>query len=215
MLDPRTIPSEPLFKGMLDYMFIDEKWFNITNKTARYYSVPGKEQPECTCKSTTHIPRLMILCAVARPRYDSQSNCTFDGKIGCFPLITYEVVKRPSVNRPASTIEIKPMDSVNKEVIRDFMIQKILPAIRAKWPREDVDKPIFIQQDNARPHLSPHDKLFCDAAKQDGFDIRLVCQPTNSPDLNILDLGFFNSLQSTQLKTLCRQYQILLLLLKM
>jgi hypothetical protein len=134
MLDPRTIPSEPLFKGMFDYVFIDEKWFNITNKTARYYSVPGEEQPERTCKSTTHIPRLMILCAVARPRYDSQSNCTFDGKIGCFPLITYEVVKRPSVNRPASTIEIKPMDSVNKEVIRDFMIQKILPAIRAKWP---------------------------------------------------------------------------------
>jgi hypothetical protein len=33
MLDPRTIPSEPLFKGMFDYVFIDEKWFNITNKT--------------------------------------------------------------------------------------------------------------------------------------------------------------------------------------
>jgi hypothetical protein len=127
----------------------------------------------------------MILCAVARPRYDSQSNCTFDGKIGCFPFITYEVAKSSSVNRPAGTIEMKPMDYVNKEVIRDFMIQKILPTIRAKWPREDVDKPIFIQQDNARPHLSPHDKLFCAAAKQDRFDIRIVYQPANSTDLNI------------------------------
>jgi hypothetical protein len=78
-----------------------------------------------------------------------------------------------------------------------------------------VDKSIFIQQDNARPHLSLHDKLFCDDVKQDGFDIRLVCQPANSPDLNILDLGFFNSLQSTQLKNHVEQYQILSLLLKM
>jgi hypothetical protein len=55
---------------------------------------------------------------------------------------------------------------------------------------EDIGKPIYIQQDNARPHISPNDRLFCEAAKQDGFDIRIVCQLANSPDLNILDLGF-------------------------
>ena len=30
------------------------------------------------------------------------------------------------------------------------------------------------------------------------FDIQLTCQPANSPDLNVLDLGFFNSIQSLQ-----------------
>jgi hypothetical protein len=63
--------------------------------------------------------------------------------------------------------------------------------IDEKWPREDVSKPIFIQQDNAPTHLKLDDLQFCEAAKQEGFDIRLVCQPPNSPDFNILDLGFF------------------------
>jgi hypothetical protein len=71
------------------------------------------------------------------------------------------------------------------------MVNKVLPAIRAKWPREDVDKPIFIQQDNAPTHLPMNDPAFCEAAKQDGFDIRLICQPPNSLDFNILDLDFF------------------------
>lgn len=33
-----------------------------------------------------------------------------------------------------------------------------------------------------------------------GFDICLMRQPSNSPDLNILDLGFFNSIQSIRYK---------------
>jgi hypothetical protein len=50
----------------------------------------------------------------------------------------------------------------------------VLPAIRAKWPREDIDKPIFIQQDNAPTHLKLDDLVFCEAAKQEEFDIRLI-----------------------------------------
>jgi len=96
--------------------------------------------------------------------------------------VTYVPARRSSINRPAGTIEMKPIESIKKETIREFMIEKVLPAIRAKWPHEDADKPIYIQQDNAKPHLSPNDRQFCEAAKQDGFDIRLVCQPANSPD---------------------------------
>jgi hypothetical protein len=44
---------------------------------------------------------------------------------------------------------MKPITSITRDVIKDFMINKVLPAIWAKWPREDVVKPIFIQQDNA------------------------------------------------------------------
>ena len=36
-----------------------------------------------------------------------------------------------------------------------------------------------------------NDPVFCEAAKQQGFDNCLICQPPNSPDFNILDLGFF------------------------
>lgn len=101
----------------------------------------------------------MILCALARPRFDSEGNCTFDGKIGCFPFVTYEAAKRSSKNRKAGAIEMKPMNSIRMGVCREFLIVKIVPAIRAKWPLEDISKPIFIQQDNAPSHVSPNDKI--------------------------------------------------------
>jgi hypothetical protein len=96
---------------------------------------------------------------------------------------------------------MKAINSVNKDVIRAFMIEKVLPAIRANWPPQDANKPIFIQQDNASPHIALNDRMFCEAAKEHGFDIRLVGQPANSPDFNVLNLGFFNTFQSIQYKT--------------
>lgn len=70
------------------------------------------------------------------------------------------------------------------------MIGKVLPKIREKWPDEDVGKHIFIQQDNARTYVDPSDNEFRAAASLHGFDIRLMYQPENLPDLNVLDLGF-------------------------
>lgn len=61
--------------------------------------------------------------------------------------------------------------------------------------------PIFIQQDNnVRTHIYCNDIEFCEAASQDGFDIHLICQPSNSQDLNVLDLGFSTTIQSLQHK---------------
>lgn len=51
-------------------------------------------------------------------------------------------------------------------------------------------KHIYIQQDNAKPHLSAHDPDFMQAANTDGFNMQLICQPPNSPETNINDLGF-------------------------
>jgi hypothetical protein len=96
---------------------------------------------------------------------------------------------------------MKTIGSIKKKEMWEFMIKIFLPAIRAKWPPEDSHKPIYIQQDNATPHIAPTDRIFCEAVKKDGFDIRIVCQPANSLDLNILDLGFFNSIQSKQYKS--------------
>ena len=54
----------------------------------------------------------------------------------------------------------------------------------------EIDKKIFIQQDNTRVHIRYDDQEFRQIATADGFDIHLMCQPANSPDLNVLDLGF-------------------------
>ncbi|XP_066313617.1 uncharacterized protein [Miscanthus floridulus] len=191
--------DDPKFKDLFDFVFIDEKWFYLSQKSKRYYLLPEEDEPHRTCKNKNYIPRIMFLCVCARPRFRN-GECVFDGKIGCFPLVTFEQAIRGSHNRLRGEQVIKPIQSITREVIRDFMINKVLPAIRAKWPREDVNKPIFIQQDNAPSHLKVDDPQFCEVAKQDGFDIRLICQPPNSPDFNILDLGFFRAIQAIQYK---------------
>ncbi|XP_074283945.1 uncharacterized protein LOC141608498 [Silene latifolia] len=52
--------------------------------------------------------------------------------------------------------------------------------------------------DNARPHIKNSDPDFKAEANKDGWNIELSCQPPNSPDLNVLDLGFFRAIQSLQ-----------------
>jgi hypothetical protein len=198
MLDAISLPDDPTFLGMYNTIHIDEKWFQMTKKSENYYLLPDEEEPLRTCKSKNFIGKVMFLVATARPRFDAEQRVLFDGKIGVFPLVTQEPAKRSSINRAAGTLETKPITSVTKEVIRSYMIEKLLPAIKEKWPREDRCYPIFIQQDNARTHIDINDEEFCRAASQDGFDIRLMYQPANSPDLNVLDLGYFRAIQSIQ-----------------
>ena len=80
--------------------------------------------------------------------------------------------------------------------MRSYLIDKVLDAIVQRWPQELRGKTIYIQQDNAPSHVPVNDEEFAAVVAQTGFDIRLINQPANSPDLNVLDLGFFASLQS-------------------
>jgi hypothetical protein len=83
---------------------------------------------------------------------------------------------------------------VDRDTMRSYLIGKVLEAIKTRWPQEDLGKTIFIQHDNARTHVPVNDEDFARAAAQTGFNIHLINQPPNSPDMNILDLGFFASL---------------------
>ncbi|KAF0757626.1 hypothetical protein AaE_004211, partial [Aphanomyces astaci] len=63
-----------------------------------------------------------------------------------------------------------------------------------------------IQHDNASPHASVSDGVL-DAIQghfADGWEFRVRRQPPNSPDLNVLDLGFFASIQALQYKSVSR-----------
>ena len=55
--------------------------------------------------------------------------CIFYGKIGCFPLVTYENAQRNNKNRLAGTQVVKPITLITRDVIREFMVHKVLPAI--------------------------------------------------------------------------------------
>ncbi|KAM3328206.1 hypothetical protein P3S68_032898 [Capsicum galapagoense] len=95
-------------------------------------------------------------------------------------------------------METKPILSVTKDITRACLIEKVLPAIRAKWPASDSNNAIFLQLDNVRPHIGNTDLEFIETPEK--IDLTLDCcfQPSNSPDLNVLDLCFFRAIQSLQ-----------------
>jgi hypothetical protein len=137
----------------------------------------------------------MFLTAVAKPRYGAGFRSTFDGKIGTWAFVKETAALKKSKNRPKGTLELKSV-KVTRDVMRDYLIKKLIPAIQEKWPDEDEGRTIWIQQDNAKPHVLPDDLDFRNAVAQTDLDIRLMQQPPNSPDMNVLDLCFFRSLQS-------------------
>ncbi|KAF0702160.1 hypothetical protein AaE_016093 [Aphanomyces astaci] len=106
--------------------------------------------------------------------------------------------RKSSVNREAGTIETKVI-SVTKDVYRAYLLGKVLPALVQKWPSRG--RTIMLQHDNARAHVTTSDAKLQESFRQyaaQGWSFQLAPQPANSPDLNVLDLGFFAALQSLQ-----------------
>jgi hypothetical protein len=133
-------------------------------------------------------------------RYDTSSKSEFDGKIGIFPLVEEGVALRSSKNRPRGARIIKNIESIDQETYKRFLIDDVFPAIRAKWPKRRFRQIIYVQQDNAKPHIDPCDPEIVGEGISRYFEIRLIFQPAHSPDLNVLDLGFFASIQALQYK---------------
>ncbi|VFQ79421.1 unnamed protein product [Cuscuta campestris] len=206
-ISPTSLPN-PTFHHCYDYIHIDEKWFNLSKPKATFYTLPGEDDPYRITQSKTHIPKIIFLAAVGRPRFEVDGEVIWDGKIGIFPFTFEEAAKRASKNRPAGTMEIKAVPKIARDVMRSMMIQQLLPAIRAKWP--GTSKQVIIQQDNAKPHIDINDLEFVSASKEGDWDIQLQFQPPNSPDLNVLDLGFFRSIDALSDKTAPRSMRELI-----
>ena len=94
--------------------------------------------------------------------------------------------------------------TVNRDEYRHMMKYKVLPVIIDKWPIcVYTGPPITIQQDGAKAHFIVTEDVCIDVAWNETLQeyglqdkINVITQPANSPDLNVNDLGFFNSLQS-------------------
>ncbi|XP_042035315.1 uncharacterized protein LOC121781669 [Salvia splendens] len=196
-IQPTISEGKLTYHAMHNIVHIDEKWFYMTKTSDRYYLLPEEDEPYRSCKSKRFITKVMFICAVSRPMFGSDGQPIFDGKIDIFPFTQQVPAKRKSKNRPRGTLETKPIPSVNKEAMRECLLNQIIPTIKAKWPAS-ANKEIYIQQDNAKPHLKSSDLQFEAIASTDGFKFHLVSQPANSPDTNVLDLGFFRAIQSLQ-----------------
>ena len=148
--------------------------------------------PICV-KHKLHITKVIFLCAIAHPRFHPSANAWWDGKLGIWPIGDWELAKHKSKNRPKGTLVWKNK-VVSKEVYQELLISKLLPAIMEKWPR--LSRKIFIQQDSAKSHICEDDKEFNDALTEQDINAELYTQVANSPDMNLLDLGFFRAIQS-------------------
>jgi hypothetical protein len=108
--------------------------------------------------------------------------------------------KQSKKNRRAGTLVTRRV-TVNKQVIWKVFTEHLLPAIKSLDTFKG--KLVMVQQDNARPHLSPADLEFVKALAEGGWDIKLGCQTANSPNLNITGLGFFRAIQAIQQQITC------------
>ncbi|KAF0717195.1 Aste57867_2445 [Aphanomyces stellatus] len=120
----------------------------------------------------------------------------FDGNIGIWPFVEKSVAQRTSKKSPKGTIVTTPQ-SVDADVYKNVIINNVIPAIQDRFPKGGCPGGVFVQQDNA----SPHKAMTTDLLRGHGvMNISMANQLANSPDFNVLDLGFFNAIQSLQQK---------------
>ncbi|CAN0006878.1 unnamed protein product, partial [Discosporangium mesarthrocarpum] len=112
------------------------------------------------------ITKFMFRAAAARP------NKICNGPIGGIAL-----AKRDSKNCKKGTL-IMNIAKDNGERDKNLVI-KVIPAIKARMPRPPGHT-MFAQHNGAKLHMEHHTEKK---------------QPTNSPDLNVNDLGFSHSIQ--------------------
>ncbi|KAL6509896.1 hypothetical protein OROGR_022384 [Orobanche gracilis] len=154
---------------MHNTIHVDEKWFYLTKERGRYYLAPGEIEPYRGCKSKRFIPKIMFNCAISRPVIDKEGNILFDGKFGIFPFTIQKPAQRNSKQREKGTMETHPISAITKAVVKAQLITEIIPAIKAKWP-PFLSKKIFIQQDNAKPHILGTIQTLKDQKAAQGID---------------------------------------------
>ncbi|KAH6817317.1 hypothetical protein C2S51_000920 [Perilla frutescens var. frutescens] len=125
-----------MFKSMYNTVHIDEKWFYMKKETHKFHLTPEEAEPHRTCKSKKFISKIMFMCAVSRPILAADGSVLFDMMIGVFPFAHKVPAKRASKNRSRGILETKLIESITQEVIRDCLINQVLPAIKEKWPVE-------------------------------------------------------------------------------
>ena len=161
---------------MSNIVHIDENLFYLTKTQQTYYLTPGEEEPHREILSKRYVPKIIFMSAMAKPLFSNDGEQIFNGKIGIFPFATQVPAQRSLKNRKKRDMETKTIQSITKNHMRDMIVLNILPATRNKWP-QGASKTIFIQQDNAKPHILDDDLGFREAATLEQFDFHCFNSP--------------------------------------
>ena len=177
---------------MEDLIHIDEKWFYLMKDGQCFIIAADEAEPYWHVQHKSFLTKIMFLCVVARPRYDTNKNAWFNGKIGIWPIGKWEPAKWSS-KKHAKGMPVWKNQSIMWDVYWEYLIQKLLPAIKQKWPTNSGR--IQLQQDGTKSHILDDDEEINEAVDDIGLNLTVYTQSPNSPDTNILDLGFFRAIQ--------------------
>ena len=84
------------FKHMEDLIHINKKWFYLTKDGQCFIIGADEAEPYRHVQHKSFLTKIMFLCVVARPRYNTNKNAWFDGKIGIWPIGKWELAQRSS-----------------------------------------------------------------------------------------------------------------------
>jgi hypothetical protein len=101
--------NDHLYDDFYQHVHADEKWFYISEQKMRIYLAPNEPVPLPVSQKKSDVMKVMFLAAIARPRYNDDDECAFDGKIRMWPFVERRAAQRDSGNRPRGTIETKPI----------------------------------------------------------------------------------------------------------
>jgi hypothetical protein len=184
----------PVFGDHYDIVHGDEKWFYKLKDGAHILAAPGEELPDPpTLQHKSHVPKALFLGLSARP----QPERNFDGKVGIVSCTKIVEAQRNSKNRKAGDlfeVDVPVTAEYYRELFEDFVMPVIIDVM--PWAGLDGHTLVY-QHDGATPHTGKGNTAFYEemlARKYPDRSIKVVTQPAQSPDLNTLDLGFFNSL---------------------
>ena len=68
----------------------------------------------------------------------------FDDLIGIWYVAKEVEAKRTSINRPKGTMDAVAINKVTKKEHKAMLVNEVIPAIKAKFPTNSKNKPIYI-----------------------------------------------------------------------
>ena len=193
-----TLAGGHKFQDLLNLVHLDEEGFYLCKQDQQYFLLEGEDTPTRKVQHKPHVPKVMFLAVVAQPGFDVSANEMFSGKIGIFPFAEQRATQRSSA---AGGHDLNKVRRGDKGRYKAKLIEQVIPAVKASWQAARRRERIWAQHDNAPSHKINDDPDIVRECTADGWDIKFISQPANSPDLSILDLGFFNSIQSLQNRT--------------
>ncbi|CAN0024957.1 unnamed protein product [Sphacelaria rigidula] len=139
------------------------------------------------------VQKNMFLAAVARPRHNTAAKVAFNGKIGCCAFVE----RAPAAHNSRNCATGRTLVTKCVEVTEETYKAKLIAEFRKTFFFVISEcKYLRIRQDKAKPHRVKQDQELLAACSSHGFKLKLTNQPPDSPDTNILNLGFFASIQS-------------------